>query len=128
MTTDTKAVARWDAGTGVNPRVNGKYVLFTDHEQVVADLKAAREHDRKLIALADKNIANLRSALAAKSSEVEGLAKDAERWRYLDGRLLAADFTMDDCVGLTFELPAGSAVSANAGETVDSAMEKANDH
>lgn len=45
MTTDTKAVARWDIGNdGLSDEVKalwhykGRYVLFTDHERVVGEL------------------------------------------------------------------------------------------
>jgi hypothetical protein len=74
MTTDTKAVARffWSEDEMDEDR-SGDYVLFTDHERVVGDLQAARNHDFKLFALADENIANLRTALAASRAEVEGL-------------------------------------------------------
>lgn len=76
MTTDTKAVARWDAGPGVNPRANGKYILFTDHERVVGELK-------RLAYNVDTENEFLRSSLAASRAEVEGLRKDSERHRWL---------------------------------------------
>lgn len=55
MTTDTKAVARWYHNRWLKTMVkavDGDYVEFTDHKKVVAEL---------------------RSTLAAKSAEVEGL-------------------------------------------------------
>lgn len=79
MTTDTKAVARWsfDIGTrDVYQEVDGPYVLFTDHERVVRELRywqglANGYHTERDVALA---------ALAASRAEVEGLkAKIEER-------------------------------------------------
>lgn len=65
-------------GAEVRPYEMGKgsYVLFADHEQVVADLNAARKHDHKLLELADQNIARLRA-------EADSLRKDAGRYRWL---------------------------------------------
>lgn len=76
MNTDNKAVARWDIDcmrAQMDSFDDGDYVLFTDHERVVGELQAARNHDFKLFALADENIASLRAALAASRAEVEGL-------------------------------------------------------
>lgn len=65
MTNDIKAVARWECRVATNasgrPYVDdmefetGRYLLFTDHERVVAELRA----------------------------EIEALAKDAGRYRWL---------------------------------------------
>lgn len=118
MTTDTKAVARWHNNHAIGNMfecVDGDYVTFTDHEQVVAEL---------------------RSALAAKSAEVEGLAVDAERWRWLtsqndwdvEPRELAEDGTT---CSVTFYSPKrldkwGELDDIN--EAIDAAMEKSNEH
>jgi len=58
MTTDTKAVARWDFDVEVDDYEqfnDGNYILFTDHERLVGELRA----------------------------EIEALVKDAERYRWL---------------------------------------------
>lgn len=57
-----------------------------------------------------------------KEREADALRVDAERYRWLSPRILSADFTMTDCVGLTFELPKGSRVSPDADKTIDAAM------
>jgi len=82
MTTDTKAVARFDAGSGVNPRENGKYLLFTDHELAVGkmedrvvNMKSWARHDRELIEVLETELETLRTALAASRAEVEGLRR-----------------------------------------------------
>lgn len=48
-------IKRFDAGSGVNERANGRFVRFADHERVVADLR----------------------------TEADSLRKDAERYRWL---------------------------------------------
>lgn len=90
MTTDTKAVARWDLiAVGENTDAmlevhDGDYVLFTDHERVVREWQAgaATTMFRMTDAL-DKQIEELRTALAASRTEVERLKKDAQRYRWL---------------------------------------------
>ena len=59
MTTDTKAVARYDSVDGCEVATDGDYVLFTDHERVVGELEG--------------RIGYLRTALAASRAEVGGL-------------------------------------------------------
>lgn len=89
MNTDTKAVERWEfVGACVrsaSSRKDGDYVLFTDHEQVVGDLRA--EAKRLSHALTDalecekdylREISELRAELAAKSEEVETLRDGLE--------------------------------------------------
>jgi hypothetical protein len=77
MTTDTKAVARWtptDRGSmkGVHW---GDYILFSDHEQVVAELEQKVVDSAYSAVLLQRAVDQLRTALAAKSAEVDGLAK-----------------------------------------------------
>lgn len=117
MTTDTKAVSRWDytmAGSlGLDPI--GPYVEFTDHERVVGELEIARDYWKGQAGAAISDVTDLRdtlatlneaqavcdgtipsallhwhqralaaeSALAASRAEVEGLKKDAERYRWI---------------------------------------------
>lgn len=74
MTTDTKAVARWECRVATNasgrPYVddmefeNGRYVLFTDHERVVAELD-------RLVRNVDTENEFLSHALAESRAEVE---------------------------------------------------------
>lgn len=85
-------------GFVLSPNLTGSWVRMSDHEQVVADLRA----------------------------ELAATSKDAARWEWLKARMLSADFKADDYVGLTFELPAGSRVSANADATIDAAMGEGN--
>lgn len=73
---------------------DGDYVLHSDHEEEVARLRA----------------------------EAEAYRKDAERYRWLHKRAISADFTMTDCVGLTFGLPQGSRVSGDVDKTIDAAI------
>lgn len=74
MAADTKAVARWDWDvSGMSDCYIGDYVRINDHEQVVAEwTRLAHEARRNALSAEAKN-AELRSALAAKSVEVEGL-------------------------------------------------------
>lgn len=110
MTADTKGVARWDLDytdmrhTRISKLHNGDYVLFTDHEQVVAELTASVHELERLCAAgrdpgtedslrdgltwahgelveAESEITRLRSALAAKSAEVERLRLVVNRAR-----------------------------------------------
>lgn len=55
------------------------------------------------------------------------LRKDAERYRWLAARLLAADFDYngEGVQALVFELPAGCTVSADCNATIDAAMRMA---
>lgn len=86
MNTDTKAVARfdlWGFDGFMEPQEQGSYVLFTDHERVVADFVKVVDSHRGIIADFIEDIDSLRAALAASRAEVEGLKKDAERYRWL---------------------------------------------
>lgn len=93
MNTDTKAVARWSFDIGsrdVYEEVEGPYILFTDHQRVVGELeeravnmKSWARHDREMIEVLETELETLRAALAASRAEVEGLKKDAERYRWL---------------------------------------------
>jgi len=62
--------------------------------------------------------------LAALRAEVEALRKDAERYRWLAVRMLAADFdyTGERIQALVFEMPDGFQASADCGATIDAAM------
>lgn len=94
MATDTKAVARWDIGiNGLSNTAEilwhyqGRYILFTDHERVVGELKNRidvydisqvcdkEEIAKQAILIRNKEftIETLRTALAASRAEVEGL-------------------------------------------------------
>lgn len=63
----------------------------------------------------------------AAMAELAALRKDAERYRWLAARLLAADFDYngEGVQALVFELPHGCAVSANCDATIDAAMNAA---
>lgn len=93
-------IKRWDLAAlgsgfiGMKQRDDGAFVRNSDHEAEVARLRA----------------------------EVEAYRKDAERYRWLHKRAISADFTMTDCVGLTFGLPQGSRVSGDVDKTIDAAM------
>lgn len=83
MTTDTKAVARWNSWGGeidIQESDAGQFVLFTDHERVVGELK---EHIRLSAISALELDAQNRKELAASRAEVEKLKKDAERWSWI---------------------------------------------
>lgn len=83
MTTDTKAVTRWDVeakGEGLDSLYVkefetscGPYVLFTDHERVVGELK--EERMRWFLRAGEylKRAQAAEAALAASRAEVEGL-------------------------------------------------------
>lgn len=72
MTTDTKAVARYMHGGSFGKYPEGEFVRFADHEQAVAELDSRLCVEIGRNNLADAEITRLRSALAAKSAEVEG--------------------------------------------------------
>lgn len=96
MNTDTKAVSRWDLiAVGENTDAmlevhDGDYVRFADHERVAGELTSERDG---LSELATRQAAGIRAAtaafnkinaeLSASRAEVEGLKKDAERYRWL---------------------------------------------
>lgn len=87
MTTDTKAVARWDSWGGekdIQESDTGQFVLFTDHERVVGELRDELETLNEAQAVCDGTIPGAllhwhqralaaESALAASRAEVEGL-------------------------------------------------------
>jgi hypothetical protein len=50
------------------------------------------------------------------------LVRDAERYRWLKARVMSANFEPEDCVELTFELPAGSTIWACTDRTIDAAI------
>jgi len=84
MTTDTKTVARWDWDyEGVYESDTGDYVALTDHERVVGELEQQVIVAEQVTVEQDREISNLRTALAASRAEVEGLKKDTERYRWL---------------------------------------------
>jgi hypothetical protein len=125
MTTDTKAVARWDwVPEDMHEYQHGDYVLFTDHERVVGELQAgaATTMFRMTDAL-DKQIEELRTALAASRAEVEGLKKDAERYRWL---LKNWQFDKESPISLWFDID-GLDDTNKANAALDAAMEKGND-
>lgn len=90
MTTDTKAVARWDIGFyGLSDKAEmlehykGRYILFTDYERVVGEWQEAFELAMTNLVARNKEVNQLNAQLATSRAEVEGLRKDAERYRWL---------------------------------------------
>lgn len=79
MTTDTKAVTRWDLDytdlfhTRISPLHDGDYVRFTDHERVIGELHHAYAIHRQVIDDFHEEIDTLRATLAASRAEVERL-------------------------------------------------------
>jgi len=71
--------------------------------------------------------ARLDEVLALKVGELDALRKDAERFRWLAARMLAADFdyTGERIQALVFEMPDGFQASADCGATIDAAMRMA---
>jgi hypothetical protein len=57
-------------------------------------------------------------------AEIESLRKDAERFRWLAPRMLAADFDYggEGTQALVFEMPTGFSASADCSATIDAAM------
>lgn len=124
MTTDTKAVARWGKGLAMmHSEPRGDYVLFTDHEQVVAELNQKADDTEYLANLLNEEVKQLRSALAAKGAEVEGLRKDAERYRWLRD-VLRHDHERWQAV---VDHNQKNVSVQQFGEAIDAAMEKSND-
>jgi len=120
MDTDNQAVARWDFRESVGDYEqfdDGDYVLFTDHEQVVAELNQKAGDTEYLSNLLNEEVNQLRSALAAKSAEVEGLKKDAERYRWLKTGGAPAVSYLEMCPS-----------SNSWDQSIDAAMEKSNEH
>jgi hypothetical protein len=81
MTTDTKAVARWEVlgHDELDVEENGRYVLFTDHERVVANLTKNHKENLDSWLARGAEISRLRTSLAASRAEVEGLKMNAEQ-------------------------------------------------
>ena len=75
----------------------------------------------------DQMTADLLGRVVKLTEEVQALRKDAERYRWLAARLLAADFDYngEGVQALVFELPAGCTVSADCNATIDAAMRMA---
>lgn len=90
-------------------------------------INALATNERRLI----DELAALRTTLAAVTAEASenkhrarSFQRNAERYRWLAARLLAADFDYngEGVQALVFELPAGCAVSADCDATIDDAM------
>lgn len=84
MGTDNKAVARfdlWGFDGFMEPQEQGEYILFTDHERVVGELK---EYIRQGAVAALELDAQNRKELTASRAEVERLRKDAERLNFIE--------------------------------------------
>lgn len=125
MTTDTKAVARYRAVLShglieVEANPAGSFVLFTDHERVVKELRywqvlADGYHTERDVALA---------ALAASRAEVESLKRDAERWRY--ARRILDIGVIDDCQRNAYRNNnyAAESESIKADKAIDAAMKE----
>ena len=123
MNTDTKTVARWDVQT-MDERTSsdGRWVLFTDHERVVGDLK--EERMRWFLRAGEylKRAQAAEAALAASRAEVDGLKKDAERYRWLKDNCEA----VADEYATAGQLYFGTYLYGNIDSAIDAAMEKGN--
>jgi HD superfamily phosphodiesterase len=75
---------------------------------------------------ADQMHAYATAATAALRAELDALRRDAERYRWLRERLLAADFDYngEGVEALVFELPGNTAVSADCDANIDAAMKE----
>lgn len=126
MTTDTKAVARffWSEDEMDEDR-SGDYVLFTDHERVVAELRAELDAMNEAQAAGDGTISGsllhwhqralaAESALAASRAEVEGLRKMLPEVR------ICVEYAID------YGSPSRRADRKELLNTIDAAMEKGN--
>lgn len=81
---NTKAVARCNfTPYGMVVAVDGHYVSFTDHERVVGELKEERVRWFERAGEYLKRAQTAEDALAASRAEVEGVKRDAERYRWL---------------------------------------------
>jgi hypothetical protein len=101
MTTDTKAVARWDytMSGALGPDANGPYVLFTDHERELFELtECLLGGARERISAITQDNETLRTALAASRDEVEGLR--AEVGKSIQWECLIA-WLIENCEGET---------------------------
>jgi len=142
MTTDTKAVARWAVlgpRATMGPSESGEVVLFTDHERVVGELynqlSTIQRHAQERADEDGNEIETLRTALAASRAEVEGLKKDAERYRWLRNPNTDVGLVIDKVTGEipydegtrtggyhTYEYRAGEELDT----AIDATMEKGN--
>jgi hypothetical protein len=75
-------------------------------ERAGAQINALHDNERRLI------------------DELAALRRDAERYRWLAPRMLAADFDYngEGVCALVFEMPGDFSASADCNETIDSAM------
>lgn len=90
MTADTKAVKRWEIGfIGLNntPEMlwhyKGSYILFTDHEQVVGNLRNEAKGLSQSLTDCLECEKDYLSEIAELRAEVEALRKDAKRYRWI---------------------------------------------
>lgn len=118
MTTDTKAVARYNNhwapfDSFMAQAEDGSYLLFTDHERVVGELEKSKAID-------ENHIHVLRTVLAASRAEAEGFKKDAERYRWMRDHA-GKD---DDLVEIFIDQE--SYAPGHLDAQVDAAMEKGN--
>lgn len=111
MTTDTKAVARWDWDVEVDDYEqfdDGHYVLFTDHERVVGELRTALAIRSLPVREYTEEIDSLRTALAASRAEVEGLRSSLTLIANLDPETDSAqgfnEWGEADCFGKAQEI------------------------
>lgn len=126
---DTKAVARWDIGiNGLSNTAEilwhyqGRYILFTDHERVVGDLTREAKGLSQSLTETFKSEEELRTALATSRAEVEGLKKDAERYRWLKDNCQAVADEHSTAGQLYF----GTYLYGSIDSAIDAAMEKGN--
>lgn len=76
MTTDTKAVERWDSWGGekdIQESDTGQFVLFADHERVVGDLQKEIKGWEEVANNYVELVRKLHAEIAASRAEVEGL-------------------------------------------------------
>ena len=122
-----------DEAKGLNPSFEGN---FDEETADLRELRLAlvRERDAAIHQAAEwrKNFGVLQRALVGETgaSGIEvahALRKDAERYRWLAARLLAADFDYngEGVQALVFEMPDGFHASADCGATIDAAMRMA---
>jgi hypothetical protein len=92
---------------------------MTPEQLTDAELQSLRNQGNEAECAADE-IVRLRA-------EMDALRRDAERYRWLSVRLLAADFDYngEGVEALVFELPGNTAVSADCDATIDAAMKEA---
>lgn len=106
-------IQRYGHGRTYGPHDQGTYVLFTDHEHVVAELSRQLEDTAYAAVLLQDSVDRLRAELAAKS-------KDAERYQWLRQLDNAFDFR---------KLPrtwSAAHTPEQLDDTIDAAMGEAN--